>query len=150
MVELAGKNSGDEALLPPLPQITEETQPFWDSAREGLLKLQRCSDCLEFRFPPSVACPACSSMNYSWEPVSGRGSIFSFVTFQRLYHKAFASLLPYVVAVIELSEGPRMVSRLVGLEEKDLLTCGAPVKLRYERLSDDLVLPLFELSGERE
>ena len=146
---MESKNLGDGAPLPPLPQITEETQPFWDSAREGLLKLQRCTDCLEFRFPPSVVCPACSSMNYSWEPVSGSGSIFSFVAFQRLYHKAFASLLPYVIAVIELSEGPRMVSRLVGLEESDSLKCGAPVKLRYERLSDDLTLPLFELLGER-
>lgn len=147
---MAIKDSGDEALLPPLPQITEETQPFWDSCKEGALKLQRCSDCLEFRFPPSVACPGCSSMNYSWEPVTGWGSVFSFVTFQRLYHKAFASLLPYVVAVIELSEGPRMVSRIVGLGETDSLRCGALVKLRFERLSDDLVLPLFELAGERE
>ena len=54
-----------------------------------------------------------------------------------------------MVAVIELSEGPRMVSRLVGLEEIDSLKCGAPVKLHYERLSDDLTLPLFELLGER-
>ena len=136
-----------EVLLPPLPQITEETRPFWDSCKEGALKLQRCSDCSEFRFPPSVACPACASMNCSWEPVSGKGTIFSFVTFQRLYHKAFASLLPYVVAVVELEEGPRLLTRLAGLTEADVVKCGAPVRLHLEPLSDDLVLPLFELAG---
>lgn len=86
-------------------------------------------------------------MDYSWEPVSGMGSIFSFVRFQRLYHKAFASLLPYVVAVIELDEGPRMVSRLVGLGEQDSVKCGALVQVRFERFSDELVLPLFEVLG---
>ncbi|NNN18287.1 MAG: hypothetical protein HKL84_00360 [Acidimicrobiaceae bacterium] len=140
-------NASDEALMPPLPLVTEETRPFWDSCKAGVLRLQRCSSCLEFRFPPSVICPACSSMDCSWEPVSGMGSIFSFVTFQRLYHKAFASLLPYVVAVIELEEGPRMVSRLVGLGEQDSVKCGALVKVRFERLSDDLALPLFEMLG---
>jgi len=143
------ENVSDEALLPPLPQITEETRPFWDWCKEGVLKLQRCSDCSEFRFPPSVACPNCSSMNFSWEPVSGTGSIFSFVTFQRLYHKAFASLLPYMVAVVELSEGPRVVSRLTGVKETDVVKCGTQVKVRFEQLSDDLVLPLFELAGEQ-
>ena len=143
------ENPSDEGLLPPLPQITAETRPFWESCKEGQLKLQRCADCSEFRFPPSVACPNCSSMNCSWEPVSGMGSIFSFVTFQRLYHKAFASLLPYVVAVVELVEGPRLVSRLAGLKETDVVKCGALVKLRFEPLSGDLVLPLFELVGEQ-
>lgn len=138
----------EELLLPPLPQITEETRPFWDSCKEGALKLQRCSECSEFRFPPSVACPACASMNHSWEPVSGTGTIFSFVTFQRLYHKAFASLLPYVVAVVELTEGPRIVSRLIRLKDTESIKCGAAVKVRFEKLSDDLVLPLFELAGE--
>lgn len=146
---MSTENVSDEALMPPLPQITEETRPFWDSCKEGVLKLQRCSDCSEFRFPPSVACPNCSSMSCSWEPVSGRGSIFSFVIFQRLYHKAFASLLPYMVAVVELSEGPRLVSRLAGVKETDSVKCGAPVKVRFEQLSNDLVLPLFELVGEQ-
>ncbi len=141
-------NEFDEAMvLPPLPQVTEETRPFWDSCKEGALKLQRCSDCSEFRFPRSVACPACASMSYSWEPVSGNGTIFSFVTFRRLYHKAFASLLPYVVAVVELSEGPRLLTRLVGLKDDDTVKCGSPVSLRLETISDDLVLPLFELAG---
>ncbi len=88
-------------------------------------------------------------MNCSWEPVSGKGTIFSFVTFQRLYHKAFASLLPYVVAVVELEEGPRLLTRLVGLNEADVVKCGAPVRLHLEPLSDDVVLPLFELAGKQ-
>ena len=146
---MATENVSDEESLPPLPEITEETRPFWDSCKEGVLRLQRCSDCSEFRFPFSVACPNCLSMSFRWEPVSGRGSIFSFVTFQRLYHKAFASLLPYMVAVVELSEGPRLVSRLAAIKETDSVRCGAPVKVRFEQLGDDLVLPLFELVGEQ-
>ncbi|TAN20382.1 MAG: hypothetical protein EPN30_10375 [Actinomycetota bacterium] len=145
LVDLKIEDASEEALLPPLPQITEETRPFWESCEKGVLSLQRCASCSQFRFPPSVICPNCASMDHSWEPVSGLGTVFSFVTFKRLYHKAFASLLPYVVAVVELSEGPRMVSRLVALGEDDSLKCGAPVKVRFERQGNELMLPLFEL-----
>lgn len=136
---------GNKELLPPMPQITEETRPFWDSCKEGVLKLQRCSDCSSFRYPPGVSCPICASMNFTWELVSGEGSIFSFVRFDRLYHKAFTTLLPYVVVIVELNEGPRLLSRLVGLGEETLVKCGAPVKVRFEPIGNDLVLPLFEL-----
>lgn len=141
------ENIEPEAVLPPLPMVTEESRPFWDSCKEGVLRLQRCSSCSAYRFPPSILCPNCSSMDHSWEEVSGRGSIFSFVTYRRLYHKAFASLLPYVVAVIELEEGPRMLSRLAGVRDPDSLKCGMAVKVHFEALSDEVVLPLFELAG---
>ena len=81
--------------------------------------------------------------------MSGEGTIFSFVIYRRLYHNAFASLLPYVVAVITLSEGPRMVSRLVGVEDVDSLKTGSSVKVIFESMNDDVVLPLFELISEK-
>ena len=136
-------------LLPPLPAVTEENKPFWDSCKQNVLKLQKCSSCVEFRYPASVICPKCSSMEFSWEAVSGRGSIFSFVTYRRLYHKAFASLLPYSVAVIELDEGPRMVSRLVGVTDQNSIRCASRVKVCFEHLGGDLVLPLFEITEDQ-
>lgn len=140
------ENSVDNELLPPLPVVTEENRPFWDSCKEGALRLQRCSECSEFRYPPSVICPNCSSMNSSWELVSGRGSIFSFVTYRRLYHKAFAKLLPYVVAVVELEEGPRMLTRITDTAEQDSIRCGLPVTVCFESVSDEIVLPLFKIA----
>lgn len=135
----------DEAVLPPLPVLTEETRPFWESCKENVMKMQRCSHCSKFRFPPSVICPFCSSMDYSWQPVSGEGNLFSYVTFHRLYHKAFTSLLPYVVVLVELNEGPRMISRLSNSGAYESLNCGSKVRVCFEKLNEDLTLPLFEL-----
>lgn len=135
----------EELILPPLPQFTEETRPFWDSCKENVMKMQRCSNCAKFRFPPSVICPFCSSMDSSWQRVSGEGSLFSYVTYNRLYHKAFASILPYVVVLVELDEGPRLISRLAKSQSCESLKCGAKVRVCFEKLNDDVTLPLFEL-----
>ena len=119
-----------EAFDFPVPVPSPETEPFWTAAREQRLVLPRCNGCGGHWFPPSLACPLCGFERYSWVPASGRGTVFSFVVYHRVYHRAFKEKVPYVVAVIELEEGPRLISNLVGIargsERVQVRNCGAP------------------------
>ncbi|MCZ6885641.1 MAG: zinc ribbon domain-containing protein, partial [Alphaproteobacteria bacterium] len=75
--------------LKPVPRPAPESEPYWAAARDHKLKLQKCGACGEFWFPPSSRCPHCLDADHSWEEVSGTGRVFSFVTYQRLYHKGW-------------------------------------------------------------
>ena len=132
--------------VPPLPVITPESAPFWESCAQGRMRLQRCARCTQFWYPPSSLCPECLSSDWSWTACAGTGSIFTYVIFRRLYHPAFANLLPYVIALVELDEGPRMLSRLVDVEDLSRVRCGLEVTVSYEEVTDNIVLPLFKLS----
>lgn len=137
--------SAENKPRPPLPIITPESAPFWRSADERCLRLQRCDDCAKFFYPPSTFCPKCWSTSLSWGPIAGTGTVFSFVVYRRLWHRAFSDLMPYAVAVIELSEGPRFVSRLTNVDVETIV-CGMPVRITYEEVTDGVTLPLFEPS----
>jgi uncharacterized protein len=107
----------------PLPVIDSLTQGFWDLARQHVLSAQVCGACGDVHFPPSPVCPKCLSEDQSWQPVSGRGRIESWVEYHRAYWFGFAPELPYRVCLVRLEEGPLMVSNLVG-EDADV---GDPV-----------------------
>jgi uncharacterized protein len=92
----------------PLP----ESRPFWDAVEQGELRLQQCGDCAKFHFPPSPACPHCSSRAQAWKPVSGRGTLYSYVIAQSPWPQWNADG-PMSVALVELEEGPRLVSTVV-------------------------------------
>ncbi len=128
----------------PHPVITPETAPFWRSVHEHRLSLPRCSVCSGYFFPPSPFCPRCWSGSVLWSPVSGTGIIHSFVIFRRLYDPSFSDLLPYSVALVELDEGPRLLSRITGPIEACV---GARVEVVYEELDDETTLPLFRVTG---
>ena len=93
----------------PIPVPTDESKPFWEATKRGQLLLQRCSECGAYRFPPTLLCTECTATGYQWQPVSGKGRIYSYVVFHQAYHPAFAADLPYAVACIELDEGPRLM-----------------------------------------
>ncbi len=133
--------------VPPLPRPSPESEPFWSALREGRFQLQRCGSCGHFRFPPAVHCPHCWGADASWETLSGRGRVFSHVTFRRGYHPAFPP--PYVVAVIELQEGPRLASRLVGVEP-ERVDIGMPVRVELTAVAESVVLPLFRPESEED
>lgn len=126
----------------PVPVPSEDSKPYWEAAGRGELKLQRCLDCGAFRFPPAVLCPECSSRSAEWTAVSGRGKVYSYVVFHRAYHPAFAADLPYAVACIELEEGPRLLSNVVGVGP-DGIRCDMPVEVVFEPVSGEISLPKF-------
>jgi len=125
----------------PFPKPTPDSQPFWDACRAGELRLQRCANG-HWRFPPAPLCPECWTHEATWERTRGRGSVIAHVTFRRVYHSAFAPLIPYTVAIVELEEGPRLTTRLVGVGP-DEVKGGMPVEVTFEPVGNDVTLPLF-------
>ena len=95
------------------------------------------------RYPASIVCPECLSRDAEWTAVSGRGKVFSFVVFHRAYHPAWEGKVPYNVALIELDEGPIMLSNVVDVDNAKLAV-GQPVRVAFEKLDDDLAIPVFK------
>jgi uncharacterized OB-fold protein len=91
-------------------------------------------------------CPRCSSKQWTWTATSGRGRIYSYVVYHRVYHPAFASEVPYAVAVIELDEGPRMYSNVIGMPP-DKLSCDMKVEVAYQSITEEITLPKFKPVG---
>src|SRR5436305_14544566 len=121
----------------PLPVPSQESKPYWEGLRERKLMMPRCNDCKRYWFPPTLNCPSCSSANWSWTAMSGRGRIFSYVIYHRVYHPGFADEVPYAVAVIELDEGPRMISNVIGIAP-DKLSCDMKVEVAYQPITDTI------------
>ncbi len=128
----------------PKPRPAPESLPYWQAAREHRLALPKCEDCQKFWFPPSRTCPHCLSTKFSFENVSGKGKIFSFVTFHRVYRPAFANDVPYVVALIELDEGPRLLSNIMGVTH-DQVKCEMRVEVVFDDYDEDISIPKFKL-----
>jgi uncharacterized protein len=133
----------------PLPQpITPEAKPYWDGLREGKLMLPKCQDCDHCFFYPRILCPRCASRRIGWIQSSGRGRLFSFEISHQPLNKAFKVKPPYVLAMVELDEGPRLMSNLVGIApDAKQICCDMPVEVVYEKLNDEFTLPLFKPAG---
>ena len=126
-------------LQPPLPQSDALTVPFWEACRLGALEVSACADCGQRFLPPGPCCPRCWSTQLAPHEVSGRGRIFSFAVYRRTYHPATPA--PYVVALVELDEGPRLISNIVGCAPEEVAV-DMPVEVRFEE-ADDFTLPRF-------
>jgi uncharacterized OB-fold protein len=129
-------------VMTPLPQPSIETAPFWAAVQERRLLMPRCDACATVAFPPTVACRGCGATAFTWTEMSGRGSVYSFVVFHRVYHPGFADKVPYVVAVVDLDEGPRIISNIVGVPI-DEVQCDMPVTVVYEDVRDGYLIPKF-------
>ena len=127
----------------PLPIPSELSTPFWEACRRHELVIQRCQSCKAFRFPPAILCPECLVDRTEWTRVSGRGKVFSFVIFHRVYHPAFEADLPYAVALVELEEGLRLVSNIVGCPPEQVV-CDMPVEVVFEDVTPEVTLPKFK------
>ena len=127
----------------PVPEIDDESRPFFEAAKEGRLSIQKCSSCGTFRFPPRLRCPSCLSTDTQWTDVSGRGNVFTFGIWHQVFHPAFADEAPYNVAVVELEEGPHMVTSIVDCPN-DSLRIGMPVQVVYTEPVDGVVLAKFK------
>lgn len=126
----------------PSPPASELTEPFWAGGLHGELRLQQCAACGHVRYPISTICPRCLSKDATWAVMSGRGIVQSYIVFERAYHDAWAGQVPYVVALIELAEGPVLVSNVVGAEPS-AVRVGQPVTVVFERRSATAALPQF-------
>ena len=125
----------------PIPVPTPETAHFWEGTRAGELRLQRCDDCDHVYFPPRPFCPGCSSKAVSIFVASGRGALASYVISERP-HPAFEG--PYAIALVELEEGPRMMSNVVECPQTpEALVLDMPLQVTFETLNDEISLPLF-------
>ena len=134
----------------PLPALEPLTEPFWRACRQGTLQFLRCTRCARYLHPPRPVCPRCRESSLQWTPVSGRGRVHSFT----VNHKAWypGQNVPYVIALVELAEQEdlRLTTNIVGCSP-DQVRIGLPVRVRFETLSDEIALPLFEpASGEDE
>ena len=126
----------------PVPVPTPESRPFWDAARERRLVMPKCRACGSTWFPPTLMCPSCGTADHEWVEVSGRGTVFSFVVMHRVYHQAFADKVPYVVAVIDLEEGPRILSNVVGIPPHEV-HCDMAVRVTFDERRGDMTIPQF-------
>lgn len=127
----------------PVPAITPAAQQQFDFAAEGVLAVQRCEDCGALFFPPSTNCPQCLSTSLVWQPVSGRGRVWSWIVMHQPYLPSFQDEIPYVVAMIDLDEGPSLMSTLVDIP-RDKIAVDLPVQVRFEPFgTEGRPLPVF-------
>ena len=132
----------DTSVAKPAPRPSPESLPFWEAAKEKRLLLPCCKACERFWFPPSSRCPHCLSSDFEWREAKGTGRIYSFVVFHRVYHPAFEGDVPYAVAIVELDEGPRLLTNIVGLAPNDV-RCDMKVRAVFEEARGTMTLPQF-------
>jgi uncharacterized OB-fold protein len=127
----------------PLPTPTPETRPFWEAAKRHELLLPRCTQCGPFFFYPRATCPRCLSGDLEWQVVSGRGTLHTFTIVHR-GPRNFPLPSPYVMAIVELDEGPRMMTNLVGVKpDPETLEIGMPVEVTWADVTPEVTLPHF-------
>ncbi len=126
----------------PLPILSAENEGFWHAARRGELRMQKCGACGHIRYPINHVCPRCLSEVADWEALSGRGTVFSYIVFHQVYNKEFAGDVPYNVAIVQLDEGPRMISNIVGVPN-DQVKVGDRVEVVFEPATDEISIPRF-------
>ena len=133
--------------LRPRPHPDPDSAPFWAGLAEGRLLLQQCRACARHRFPPAETCPHCRGVEAEWQPAGGNGRVYSWIVVRHpVPAEVFADEVPYVVALIDLDEGVRIVSNLVGIEP-EAVRDGMPVRLTF-RDSGGRVLHAFRPEEE--
>ena len=125
-----------------LPVPSKISQPFWDSCKAEAMQIQKCQDCGSFAFYPVYICPECASRALAWTKVSGKGTIHTYTVAEKSVFEDVQG--PVVVALIELEEGAMLTSNIVN-SDFAALAIGTPVVLRYQPISEDITLPVFEL-----
>lgn len=128
------------------PPASETTKPFWDATREGKFLLQWCTACDAPVFYPREICPACLGSSLEWRPAGGDGTVYAVSVQHKPQNPMMRDRAPYPVALVELAEGPRIMTNIVNCDPYDV-TVGAAVTLTWEPLSDGRNLPLFELAS---
>jgi len=124
----------------PVPHATPESQPYWDGAAEGRLRLQRCAACGLVRHYPQLVCAKCYSLEVDWIDASGRGTVHSWTVAHHAFHPAFKADLPYTLVTVDLEEGPRAMGRFA---TGPALRIGLPVTVSFPKNEQGVALPVF-------
>ncbi len=125
-----------------LPQPDLETQPFWDAARDGRLVIKRCNACTKLHFYPRPFCPHCWSQDVEWTDASGRATLYTWSVVHRNDLPPFHERVPYVAAIVDLAEGPRMMTNVVDCEF-DRLEMGMALDAVFHPTSDEVTIVQF-------
>lgn len=128
--------------LGPVPVPGPDDAPYWRALTQGVLLIQRCTDCGTVRHPPRPRCGNCVSAEHHWEAASGLGTVYSFTIVRHPPNRELAGLVPYVVALIELDEGPRLVSNVVGVDPEHV-AIDQRVQVQFVPVDEGTVLPRF-------
>jgi uncharacterized OB-fold protein len=128
----------------PLPVIEKWNAPYWQAAKRHEFVAQRCRACGYVHLPPGPVCTNCLSEDQEWMPLSGKGTIHSFGVYYQQWHPGFKEDLPYNVALIELAEGPQIISQVIGCDN-DALACGLAVEVTFDEVTPEVTLPKFRL-----
>ncbi len=131
----------------PAPIPDPESQPYWDAAAQGVLKLPKCRDCDRYVFPPRPVCPHCFGAPLEWTALSGKGELYSFAVMRENYMKGFAA--PYIIAQVELDEQPglRITANLLDCSPGDA-RIGMRVVVAFEERAGGVVVPQFRPAEE--
>ncbi len=135
-------SDNSERILPPVTALTE---PYWDGCRQQKLRLQQCDACGEYQFYPRILCSHCGHDALSWRQASGLGRIASFTVVRRPVTDAYPA--PTVIALVDLAEGPRMMSSVVDAEP-DKLHIGQAVSVDFAAWSEEISMPVFRIATE--
>jgi hypothetical protein len=127
----------------PLPKPDKDSEVYWEAARRHELVIQQCGACGKYRFYPRILCPHCLSEQFEWRQASGRGVVYSFTVIHRPPFPAFRDRVPYVLALIDLEEGVRMMSNIIECEPTDV-RIGMPVEVAFDDVTEEVTLPKFK------
>jgi uncharacterized OB-fold protein len=127
----------------PQPIANADSTEYWNAARERRLRIRKCQACRSFHFMPRFLCPVCWSDQLEWIDAKGTGTVHSFTVVRRASSPAFSSRVPYVVALVDLKEGPRMMANLIG-DDALSVAIGDPVTVTFEDRGAGALIPQFE------
>ena len=127
-----------------IPPTSPTTQPYWDGAARGELMLQQCASCGHRPFPPHANCERCGSSDLIWQAASGTGTIYTYTVSYRPPHPVFRDQTPLVVAVVELAEGPKLMTNIVDCDPENV-EVGMAVEVAFEKIDEsEITLPVFK------
>jgi uncharacterized OB-fold protein len=127
----------------PLPYVNGDSREFWVGCKEHELRFQKCQACGHVRWPVSIICPVCYSKETELIVAEGKGRVYTFAVYHVAYHPGFENDLPYVVADVELEEGPHLLTNIVGCRP-DEVRCEMLVEVTWEDITEEFSLPKFK------
>jgi uncharacterized OB-fold protein len=127
----------------PLPIPDADSKEFWDGCHRHELQLQKCNKCNNFHYPPAPVCPVCFSSDVKWEKVSGKGEVYTFSIVRRAPNPDWEADVPYTLAVVQLEQGPRMVTNIIGIKPEEV-KIGMKVQVAFEDATENYSLPKFK------